>query len=732
MRAYIALFRSNLQLTLRDRSVVFFNYLFPLIFFFAFAELFHAGTGMGIAYFVGTVLTMGILGNGLWGAGMRSVQDREANILRRFKVTPISPLPILIAAMVSGWILYLPAVIVVIALAHFIYAMPLPQNWISLFLMVTLGVCALRAIGLILGAVTNTMQEAMIFIQLLYMPMLFLSGATIPAAMLPNWAQTVGEFMPAAHLVTGFQGIFFHNQTILDNLPAVGALLLTIVVGTFLAMQLFRWEKEEKLPPRKKLWVLAVLAPFLAMGCYRAYSREHIALNKAMFRDMVRSDRFLIRSTRIFTGDGRVIESGSVLVHDGKIEAIYEGTPPDAEKMRAEVVEGAGKTLLPGLVDVHIHLGGPAGISESSQDFDPQKTMPRAAAALLYSGVTAARSVGDGLDGSLTLRREIASGSRLGAELFVCGPMFTTEKGHGAEFLEQVPPAFREQVKAQLVRTPKTADEARNNVRVLKQRGVNGIKAILEAGWGGDMLFDRLDLLLVRAIAEQARAQQLALAVHTGDARDVTDAVDVGASSVEHGSWRDDLPDPLLERMARQGVFYDPTLGVAEAYAQFFAGRADALSSSLAQQVLPAAILKGTRQFIASGKGTNAERSAIFAQALEQGRANLLRAWHAGIPLVMGTDAGNPLVFHGPSMHHELELWVQAGIPAAVALQAATSNAARLLGAANRFGAIRKGMEADLLLVDGNPLEDVKTTERISLVVFKGERVRRSELFEQK
>ena len=93
MKAYLALFKNNMQLTLRDRGVLFFNYLFPLIFFFAFAELFHAGVGAGIAYFVSTVLTMGILGNGLWGAGMRSVQEREANILRRFKVTPISPLP---------------------------------------------------------------------------------------------------------------------------------------------------------------------------------------------------------------------------------------------------------------------------------------------------------------------------------------------------------------------------------------------------------------------------------------------------------------------------------------------------------------------------------------------------------------------------------------------------------------------------------------------------------------
>jgi ABC-2 type transport system permease protein len=203
MRSYLALFRSNMQLTLRDRSVLFFNYLFPFIFFFTFAELFHAGTGGGIAYFVGTVLTMGVLGNGLWGAGMRSVQEREANILRRFKVTPITPLPILVAAMVSGWLLYLPVPIVLIAVSHFQYGMAMPQNWFSLFLMVTLGVCAFRAIGLILASVTNTMQEAMIAIQLLYMPMLFLSGATIPSAILPKWAQTVAEFMPASYLVSG-------------------------------------------------------------------------------------------------------------------------------------------------------------------------------------------------------------------------------------------------------------------------------------------------------------------------------------------------------------------------------------------------------------------------------------------------------------------------------------------------------------------------------------------------
>jgi len=441
---------------------------------------------------------------------------------------------------------------------------------------------------------------------------------------------------------------------------------------------------------------------------------------------------FLIRNTRVFVGDGTVMENASVLVRDGRIAEIYQGAGPDADSIRAEVVEGAGKTLLPGLIDAHVHLTPTGGISFAAEDNDPKKTMPHAAAALLYSGITEARSVGDGLKASLALRAETAAGSKLGALLFICGPMFTTERGHGTEFLQNIPPALRQTVQDQLVRTPKTPEEARRQVKELKAAGVDGIKAILEAGFGAGMLFDRLDLLIVRSVAEEAHAQNLPLAVHTGDARDVTDAVEIGASSVEHGSWRDEIPDAVLEHMARDGVYLDPTLGVAEAYAQFFSGKADMLGNSLVQQAVTGSVLKATRDFVASGKAVNPEKAAIFQSALEQGRHNLLRAWKAGVPLVAGTDAGNPLVFHGPSLHHELQLWVEAGIPPEVALEAATRNAANLLRAGNRLGTIRKGLEANLLLVDGNPLQDISATERISLVVFEGERLRRSELFEKK
>jgi imidazolonepropionase-like amidohydrolase len=99
--------------------------------------------------------------------------------------------------------------------------------------------------------------------------------------------------------------------------------------------------------------------------------------------------------------------------------------------------------------------------------------------------------------------------------------------------------------------------------------------------------------------------------------------------------------------------------------------------------------------------------------------------------VVVGSDSGNMMVVHGPAVHREMQLWVKAGIPAQAALAGATANAAKALHVDNRLGYIRKGYDATLLLVDGNPLQDISATEHISGVFFKGESVNRSGLFDQ-
>src|SRR5580765_2823344 len=241
MKAFLALLKIDLKLASRNRAVLFFNYFFPLTFFFIFAQMFDARQGSAILQVVAMVIVLGILGNGLFGAGMRAVQEREENILRRYKVTPITPVPLLSASMITGVVLYLPSVILIVFLAHQFYGMALPTQPLSLLLFVCLGAIAFRSLGLIIAAVVNSSQESNILIQPIYMAMLFLSGATIPLSVFPNWLQLVTQFVPATYVVIGLSGILQRGETLAQNSLSVLVLIITAFLGIFIATKLFRW-----------------------------------------------------------------------------------------------------------------------------------------------------------------------------------------------------------------------------------------------------------------------------------------------------------------------------------------------------------------------------------------------------------------------------------------------------------------------------------------------------------
>src|SRR6202023_3552911 len=183
--------------------------------------------------------------------------------------------------------------------------------------------------------------------------------------------------------------------------------------------------------------------------------------------------------------------------------------------------------------------------------------------------------------------------------------------------------------------------------------------------------------------------------------------------------------------MKAKSIAYDPTLSVAEGFTNFAKGDTTLLKRSLVEQVTPKDLLEGTEK-AATSEQVKPLREAIghYPMSIQTGGNNLLKAWRAGVMLVTGSDAGNFLVMHGPTVQHEIELWVAAGIPIEVALQAATNNSAKLLRADKRIGTIEKGKEASLLIVDGNPLQDFHALSAISTVFFKGERVNRPQLFE--
>jgi len=610
----------NLLLTLRNRVALFFSYIFPLI-FFGVSSL--GGGGGNSLQVVNIVLGLGVLGGGLFGVGIRAVQDREQNILRRFKVAPIGPGEIIVSGMVTALALQLPNMVFMVALAHGFMGAPWPTQPISLVVFVSLGLLAFASLGGIIAALVNSMQEGMLLTQLFYFPLLFLGGITFPITGFPVWLQTVAQFIPSTYFSSGLQPILRGRETIFDNLPAAGALALTALLGTFLAAKLFRWEKEDKLRPTAKFWLLAVLGPFFILGAWQMHAKTNIAKAKVLGRDVQRSRTFLIHDARLFLGDGTVIDQGSVLIKDGKIVEIYTGSAPDAKSLRADSIEAAGKTLMPGLIDVNVRLslpGIPISDPEYFQNLD--QNVDRELAAYLFSGVTAVKSVGDPQDMVSKHRATIESGERLGAELFANEPSGKVVDGN--------------------------------------------------------------------------------------------------------------IPEDQIAKMKAAGVAYDPMLASVEAMQAYVDGKTDLLDRSLVQQVVPRKWFAQVKDSLASAQS---KRDALRARGIrfDLAQQNIAAAYRAGVILVAGSGGGgNPMVVHGPGIHRELQLWVQAGIPPMVALQGATYNAARLLRADQRIGLIRKGYESSLLLVDGNPLQDISATERISTVFFKGERVNRADIFDQK
>ncbi len=425
------------------------------------------------------------------------------------------------------------------------------------------------------------------------------------------------------------------------------------------------------------------------MGVYQARTQQNIKKDKILMRNARRKRSFLYQNAKIIVGDGGVIPNGSVLVRNGKIAQVFSTPPADTKSLRAEVIEAAGKTLMPGLIDMHVHIGAPGGVYQDQSKYADPNAPKRRLAAYLYSGITAVRSTGDFLDNSLSLRSEINSGAYLGAELFACGPLFTAPGGHPTELIKNFPASMQQTATAEFVRLPKSPDEARKQVDELKKAGVDCIKAVLEAGSAQWALFNHLDPAIYSAVIEEAQKNELPTATHTGNAADVKEAADAGSTSIEHGSMTDLIPAATFAEMKSKGLAYDPTLTVFEGVVDQSTGNPELLNRPMVQQVGPADLLNSTRAFLE--KGTHKATPEQMKPFMDRLTKNLLTAYQSGVLLIAGSDAGNMLVIHGPTIQNELELWVKAGIPPAVAIQAATYNAAKVLRAESRIGSIQKG-----------------------------------------
>jgi ABC-type multidrug transport system permease subunit len=284
---FASLTRTRIQLALRNKMFFFFSVVFPLGMFFLYAGIFAKGNPRAVSYFLGPVIAFNVIGS-FWGLSAALVMFREQGILRRFHVTPITATDMLASSLLANFVLTLPTVAVELFLARIIFHVPSLGNVLSLVVLVTVGTVSFGSLGLVVASVTNTMQETQVLNQLIWLPLIFLSGATFPLSYLPDSVQHFGLFLPATYLVTALQSALYQSFSVSKILVQVLTLAIWAILTFFVAAQLFRWEPEAKIPRNAKLWALATALPFFVLGTWENTNGDILKQAKAAYHSLER------------------------------------------------------------------------------------------------------------------------------------------------------------------------------------------------------------------------------------------------------------------------------------------------------------------------------------------------------------------------------------------------------------------------------------------------------------
>ena len=382
---------------------------------------------------------------------------------------------------------------------------------------------------------------------------------------------------------------------------------------------------------------------------------------------------FAIRDVRVFDGQ-RVIESATVLVRAGVIETVAVDAPVPAS---LEVVDGTGKTLLPGFIDSHTHSSGDA------------------LEQMLALGVTTALDMFTEHTWAAARRKEQASGQAVArADLFSAGTLITAPGGHGTQFGLEIP-------------TITSASEARVFVDARIAEGSDYIKVIY--GRRPEPYEDEsIDADTLRAVIDAAHQRGKKVVVHAHLLDGARDAVTAGADGLAH-LFADRVPEQrLVDEIVERGVFVITTLSVVSGMAGQPIASGLASHPRIAPYLRPDQIDRLTmepRPSPAVFFDWNA--SVATLQALHQ----------RSVTIIAGSDAPAMPTVYGASVHRELELLTEAGFSPVEALTSATAAPARVFELHDR-GRIAPGLRADLLLVEGDPTFDVTATRNI-LAVWK-------------
>lgn len=427
-------------------------------------------------------------------------------------------------------------------------------------------------------------------------------------------------------------------------------------------------------------FVLIVTLGFLAAGAFAAQDSKPLAITRAVLID----------------GSGKTpVENATILIRDGKIVAAGPASGVVLPK-DAEVIDAGGKTVMPGLSDMHVHLiGGWDGVSTDILGYRQFLN------ALLYAGVTTVLDAGNVQPFILQMRQEIARGRLLGPRIYCAGPLIDSA--------DPIWPAISTSVCS--------VDQIPRIVEQLKKDGVDFLKAYAD-----------LSDSQISALAREGQKQSLRVLSDPGRRNGSMDVLRTGIAALAHMPPIP-LGDEAVSLMKGKPIHCLTTLAVYESFGRRRIIDPGLYDISLYRDTAPPWFVDDLKKEAARALSEEERKGVQMAENLmKQAQTNALKLMRAGVLVAAGTDApypGDPL---GEGIHRELELLVEAGFTPLEAIAAATKNAALFMNAAAEWGTLEPGRTADVLIINGRPDRLIGDTRKIELVIKAGKAIDRKKL----
>ena len=474
------------------------------------------------------------------------------------------------------------------------------------------------------------------------------------------------------------------------------------------------------------LKIIGIITGFLILAAVIAYfawlhnTEEHtLQLNPTEVFSKEKGDDYLIANANIIdVENGLVLENRHLLIQDGRFELIFEGSVPDSLTQNYTVVDAGNRYLMPSMFDMHAHLnsGGLIPPDDTTRLMALEQFARYGVGAIFTLG-----GMGFNQDITAGLIQRQKDKELVSPRIFAAGDILTSPGGYPIPFLAQMfgKPADELDLDKQGMLEITNSTDLDPIISKKQELGLNGVKVMMESRLGGATPESRISNAAVERITQTASKYNLPVFAHVTNQADFEAAVDIGVDVIAHNVSTDSLMNATvhINKMREDSIYVTPTLLMS--YRVEFLQSAEMLNDPFYMQYSSERTNRSMenwpiRQMIASNMGGNAEAKK------QQVIYNISQLHDAGVPVMMGTDAGNPTMFPGYSAHKELELMADAGMSAAEILQSATIIPARFLKMDDTMGSIAEGKVASLIMLNENPLEDVSNTQTLNRVMLEG------------